>query len=58
MRYHFRKIDRNVVMNTSDSGDSSYIRSTQLLGGIISIIWGKYQNYINIETSFQDEKGQ
>ena len=38
IRYKFKKIDRNVVINMSDSGDSSYMRSTWLPGETMSAV--------------------
>ena len=55
MMKQLRKIERNIVLIILDSGDSLYIRKTQLLGRIISAIWGEWKNCIDDESFYKDE---
>ena len=43
---HFKRINPKIVMNISDSGDSSHMQNTWLPRGILSIIIRKYTNFV------------
>ena len=58
MQNEFRQITNNAMIITSNSGDDSLVVNTQLPGGTMSIIWGKYQYFVNQETIFEDKFGR
>ena len=49
IEYHMKQITLKVIINYSDSRDSLYIHNTQLSGGILSMVWNKWESYVNKE---------
>lgn len=48
-------VSRNVKILTSDSGDKINEKSSWLPGGIMSVMWGQFANYIVPNSEKQDE---
>ena len=55
---YFKRKDHNVKINTSDSRDSSYMKNTWLPGGIMTAVWGKYSNFIERDSFYNNELGR
>ena len=55
---YFKRIDCNTKINTSNSRDSSYMKNTQLPGGTMTVVWGKYSNFIDRDSFYNDNLGK
>ena len=57
MHKQFQRIERNMLLITSNSGDNSFMRNTWLPGGTMSTVWGKCQQFTEEESIYSDKIG-
>ena len=53
----FWAVYQNMIINTANSGVKSDSQTNQLLGGVLSIIGGKWINYISNVDTYKDSLG-
>ena len=57
MHKQLRKIERNAILITSDSRDSTHIRNIWLPGRTMSTVWGECRQFVDEMSIFQDRLG-
>ena len=55
MKNQLKRIEPNIIITTSDSRDSSFVKNTWLSGGTMSSFFRKCNNYIDQSMAYSDK---